>query len=178
MDLTTIITSGIVAALATTVLTFFKEQHFANKENSRKTKMLAIKLAYELETFAMDCAIKIADNKEYDERISSCNGPIKSHCDFGLLNISVVETDWADLELFYVADIIKLKQKITFLQENINNEIVMCDPYYGMLELIKSATEVGRESWELAAKIKVAYKIPQLDLDEMNYNPIKTYLLH
>lgn len=176
MDITTVITSGAVAAIATTGLTFAKERHFANKENERKTKMLAIKLAYELEGFAINISKKIAGNHSFDEALFNYQGVGRISSTLPLLQIEISEFDWFDLKNDIISQIMNLCHDHTLAVESIGNAVAF-DDEVGLREFMMEASFLGYKAWTLANEIKNEYNIPKLNLTTIFNDPINDDLI-
>lgn len=160
----TILTSALVASIAGIAINAWLE----TRKSKQATKLDALKVAIELEGFALDCADKL---QEHGTAISSQGlaGAILGRMpDMPQLNIAVgflrpKKAKVANRLLIFPQEYAQAEQTLSFWWD------VVGDPEYNTTEVTNQTAMIGLKAIKLAQDIRAAFKLPNRELVFGNY---------
>lgn len=161
-----ILGTGLFSALVSQVIGWFIDWQKDKKTNSRMAQYSALRIAVDMESFAINCAKAISDN---DLFIQFSGHAGTQHSKIPTLVKYPDDVDWRSMDASLCARILSFRNEIELSQE-------LVDSWYEFdYECIPSSCSeqiaiCGYRSWALASDLRSFYKLPSFHPEQLSWD--------
>lgn len=160
------VSTGIVTAIITQLLTWLRELHKDKSANARIASYAALRLAVDLEGFSIACADAISE-----AHLSQSSGGYagRVHTKIPDLLPFPADVDWRALEPSISAKILTIRNEITVAQQSIDFWYEVdhdCVPNACLDQL----GLCGYRAWKTAVELRKSYGLPPFDPTVLSWN--------
>lgn len=166
--------SGVVAAVVSKGMELYFGGRKEKENEERLRRYSAIRIAVELERFAVRCD-EVAD--EVDNYIRTSEDEDlklgKAHSQIPRLGNFSEDIDWKLIEVDLCAKILTFRNEIELCQKTINGWWEVCEFERFNHAVLSESAKCGYQSWELARRIRGEYQLPPFDPEKFAMTTMK-----